>query len=255
MPLLSTVGYCHCCREQSEFIANNSWLRDYYLCKLCNSIPRQRHLQFILDSMFSTWESLAIHESSPSNNFIARWSQNYSHSQFFSDTKIGAYKDNVRCENLEQLTFKENSFDLFITQDVFEHVFNPAQAAKEIMRVLKPGGAHIFTTPKYQNISESYARAKLKHDGTVINIKDPMYHGNPIEDGYSLVTWDYGTDFEYLLSNWSGLPVTTYVTKDQSKGIDAEFIEVFVIRKIAAKKTRKNIFSAFKKRIDKLLPV
>ena len=43
------------------------------------------------------------------------------------------------------MTFQNESFDLFITQDVFEHVMEPNKAFKEIERVLKPGGAHVFT--------------------------------------------------------------------------------------------------------------
>ena len=43
------------------------------------------------------------------------------------------------------MTFENESFDLFITQDVFEHVMTPNKAFKEIERVLKPGGAHVFT--------------------------------------------------------------------------------------------------------------
>ncbi|MGQ0519368.1 class I SAM-dependent methyltransferase, partial [Bacillus sp. D-CC] len=51
----------------------------------------------------------------------------------------------IRCENLEDMTFQNESFDLFITQDVFEHVMEPKKAFKEIERVLKPGGALLYT--------------------------------------------------------------------------------------------------------------
>ncbi len=33
-----------------------------------------------------------------------------------------------------------------LTQDVFEHLFDPAAAFREIARTLQPGGAHVFTT-------------------------------------------------------------------------------------------------------------
>jgi hypothetical protein len=52
-----------------------------------------------------------------------------------------------------------------------------------------------------------------------------------VGDGRALVTWHYGDDFEHLLSQWSGLPVTTYVTRDKELGIDAKFNEAFVMRK------------------------
>jgi SAM-dependent methyltransferase len=39
------------------------------------------------------------------------------------------------------------AFDLYLTQDVFEHLFDPAAAFREIARTLRTGGAHVFTTP------------------------------------------------------------------------------------------------------------
>ncbi len=225
------IGYCHCCRENSEFESNESWLRDHYKCMKCNSIPRQRHLQKILDNFFSNWESQSVHESSPSNNFISTISKdNYSCSQFFNNVQPGHYFQNTRCENLEQLTFADEVFDIFITQDVLEHVFNPEKAVSEIMRVLKTGGAHIFTVPKHKSLQMSYPRAILKN-GQVTHLKVDEYHGNPIGDGRSLVTWDYGDDFEFLLHQWCGFPTVTYVTRDEYLGIDGEYLEVFVTRK------------------------
>lgn len=224
------IGYCHCCRKKVIFKINNPWLRDHYLCTSCGSIPRQRHIQYILDHKFRGWESMNIHESSPSNNFISRYCKSYSCSQFFPDVDLGGLYNNVRCENLEDLTFADESFDIFITQDVFEHIFNPDKAAKEIMRVLKPGGIHIFTAPKHKGIQESYARARLV-DGEIEYIHEEQYHGNPVGDGRALVTWDYGDDFEVLMKEWCGCETETYVMKNRKFGIDAEYIEVFVTKK------------------------
>ncbi len=225
-------GYCHCCRNSVVFFSNESWLRDYYRCSICNSIPRQRHIQYILDRYFGGWEGVKIHESSPSNDFIERYSKsNYSSSQFLPGISMGHYKDNIRCENLEKMTFHDNAFDIFVTQDVLEHVFNPDVAVREIMRVLKPGGAHIFTAPKHKSLKVSYPRATL-NDGEVFYLKEAEYHGNPIGDGRSLVTWDYGDDFELLLHKWCGFPSVTYVTRDESIGVDGEYLEVFVTRKL-----------------------
>ncbi len=225
-------GYCHCCRQETTFQSKESWLRDHYYCVNCHSIPRQRHIQYILDSFVPGWEALEIHESSPSNQFISQFCKGYSASQFFLDTPCGKTKNGMRCENLEQLTFPDDSFDLFITQDVFEHIFNPDVAAAEICRVLKPGGKHIFTAPKHKGLSRSRRRARLSQ-GKVENLLEEIYHGNPIGDGRSLVTWDYGDDFEFLLSRWTGCPTVTYVTRDRALGLDGEFIEVFVTQKPA----------------------
>ncbi len=45
-----------------------------------------------------------------------------------------------RSEDIEKQTFADESFDIVITQDVFEHLFHPGAAAREIARTLRPGG-------------------------------------------------------------------------------------------------------------------
>jgi SAM-dependent methyltransferase len=227
----SNPGFCHCCRENTVFEEKGEWLRDYYFCQKCGSIPRQRNLQNILDKFFPDWEKSIIHESSPSNNFLSRYCSNYSSSQFMERVQKGSYINGVQNQDLENLTFSDSTFQLFITQDVFEHIFNPDIAIREIMRVLKPGGSHVFTAPKHRNLKRSFRRAQLTESGEVANIHPEIYHGNPVGDGSSLVTWDWGDDFEDLLAKWSGYPVRTYVTRDRNLGLDGEYLEVFICRK------------------------
>ena len=224
------IGYCHCCRQESVFQMRGEWLRDLYVCLNCSSIPRQRHLQYVLDSYFRNWEEMDVHESSPSNNFVSRYCKNYTSSQYFQGSEAGSYVDGIRSENLESLSFPDNSFDLFITQDVFEHIFNPERAAREIMRVLRPGGAHVFTAPKHKGLPISITRARLVHS-RIEYLMEAVYHGNPIGDGKALVTWDYGDDFQSLMNRWTGCSTTNYITRDSALGIDGEFIDVFVTRK------------------------
>jgi SAM-dependent methyltransferase len=229
--LLKQNGYCHCCRSYVLFESYDTWLRDNFFCNKCRSIPRQRAIQYILDKFFPHYISSYIHESSPSNNFISQYCTNYSFSHFFEDVPLGKKNGiGIECQNIEKLTYEDNIFDIFITQEVMEHIFNPNLASKEIMRVLKPGGVYIFTVGKWKKLIKSYPRARLKND-KIDYLCEPEYHGNPIGNGRSLVTWYYGDDFEQLLSSWTSCVTTTYVTRDLSLGIDGEFLEVFVIRK------------------------
>src|SRR5258708_17416754 len=108
-----TAGYCHCCRSETVFESKEAWLRDFYKCRKCDSIPRQRHIQHILDRHLSGWEKLAVHESSPSNNFIAQYCDSYSSSEFFGDITPGEMKNGGRCGNLGKLTFADSLFDYF----------------------------------------------------------------------------------------------------------------------------------------------
>lgn len=144
---------------------------------------------------------------------------------------MGEEVDGIKCENISKLTFSDNSIDLFVTQDVLEHVMDPFVAFKEICRVLKPGGAHIFTTPWYKNLDKSKARVRLV-DGALQYLESPIYHGNPIDTNGSLVTYDYRLDFVELIYLESGLVTTFFLEYNRKKGLDAELLEVFVSRKI-----------------------
>jgi SAM-dependent methyltransferase len=224
-------GWCPCCRAESEFLETGPWLRDQYLCVRCRSIPRYRAINLTLDTYFHGWEKATVHESSPSYDFVGRYCERYSASHFFERVPLGTEHDGVRCENLEALTFVDGTFDIVVTQDVLEHVFQPDRAISEIMRVIKPGGAHVFTTPKHKGLAKTRQRASLM-DGVVSHLMEAQYHGNPIADGRSLVTWDYGDDFEVCVWQWCGYPTVTYVVRDRRFGLDGEYLEVFVTRKL-----------------------
>ena len=143
------------------FVIAGNWLRDQYFCLRCKSIPRQRHIQYVLDMIEPDWTSKKIHESSPSNSYISQHAKNYSSSQFLPDVEFGTLSSHgIRSENLEKLTFSTDFFDIFITQDVFEHIFNPERAAKEIARVLSPGGIYIFTAPNSKDCVEVFRERK-----------------------------------------------------------------------------------------------
>ncbi|MBH9645036.1 class I SAM-dependent methyltransferase [Burkholderia vietnamiensis] len=224
-------GYCPCCRNEVIFSSPREWLRDFYACQSCGSVPRQRHINAALDDLFPGWESKVIHESSPSGDFVARHAQHYSSSQYMSDAAPGSEVNGVRCENIEALTFADESVDLFVTQDVMEHVFDPGQALREIHRVLRPGGAYVFTAPTHVTLSASICRAQLRNDGSIEHLLPEAYHGNPVGDGRALVTWDYGMDAQHLFSEWSGSRVEVYDDPDPARGIEAELLRVYVVRK------------------------
>ena len=187
--VVSNAGYCHCCDSSTTFDARGEYLRDHYFCTRCGSIPRQRALAHVLSKWIPDWIDRSIHESSPSVQFLARRCRDYTVSQYFPDVPPGIVVDGVRCENLEMLTFADNQFDRFITQDVMEHVFDPPAAFGEIMRVVKPGGIHLVTVPisPYRADSECCA---TKNGDTMCYLKEPNYHGNPIFEQGILVTWN-----------------------------------------------------------------
>jgi SAM-dependent methyltransferase len=182
------------------------------------------------------WAQRRIHEGSPGSRgasvILKRDCPNYIGTQFFPDVRRGAYRDGVRCEDLEQQTFDSESFDLVITQDVMEHVFHPDRAYREIWRTLKSGGLYIHTTPIYKDRVTTERRASLGLDGTVIHHAEPEYHGNPIDPGGSLVTFHYGYDLAELIAEWTPFDIEIRRFHQRSTGIVAEFSEVIICTKV-----------------------
>ena len=97
----------------------------------------------------------------------------YVPSHYCPNVAAGEIVNGVRCEDLEKLSFGDESFDLHVTQDVFEHLFDPAAAFREIARTLRPGGAHVFTTPFVRKNEPTQFCASLAPDGTIVHLMEP----------------------------------------------------------------------------------
>ncbi|MCJ7439408.1 MAG: class I SAM-dependent methyltransferase [Acidimicrobiia bacterium] len=104
-------------------------------------------------------------------------------------------------QNLEQLTFADDSFDLVITGDVLEHVRLDDRALREIARILRPGGIFIFTVPHTRDQQDTIMKV-LVHDpenpGADEIIGVPEYHRSPgAEEGGSVLSYRvYGTEID-----------------------------------------------------------
>jgi SAM-dependent methyltransferase len=224
-------GHCPVCGTAARFVVYGDWLRDLYLCARCGSKPRERALMSVLQACAPHWRNLRMHESSPggpSSDALRRGCRGYLGSHYWPDLAPGAMRDGFRCENLEAQTFRDGSFDLVITQDVMEHVFEPALAYREIARTLAPGGRHIFTTPMSRAIPQSVVCARKRSDGSIEHLRPPEYHGNPIDEKGALVTIWYGDDLGMLVERASQLPTTIHLLDDPYRGIAGEFLEVMV---------------------------
>lgn len=106
----------------------------------------------------------------------------------------GQYHNGILCADLTDLPFDD------YTLDVFEHLFDPALAIKEIFRVLKTGGVYFMTVPLER---QHEATEKACNDNTLVHIPTTMsmikgveleYHGNPVDDKGAVVTYYYGYD-------------------------------------------------------------
>lgn len=93
-------------------------------------------------------------------NLNANWRNTYPSPEWFE-------RFNVVESDLEtqKIPFDDNSFDAVLFTEVLEHVgiTHPHAIIDEMVRVLKPGGVIIFSTPNVCNISNLYALLKGKN--------------------------------------------------------------------------------------------
>ena len=227
---------CSICQKTTFFYAEGPWLREKKRCVRCGSIPRWRALFQVLETHTSQWKSMSIHESSPYGAVSKKLKEGcsqYTPTYFFPEVPSGFFKNGFRCENLEKQSFEDQSFDVVVTQDVLEHVSDPRAVFQEIHRTLKNDGKHVFTVPR--DISQPTEKRVKFNNNEIIYLKDPEYHGNPIDNKGSLVVTDWGNDLCDLIFQWTGMKTEVISYNDDGGKADEDSIEVFVSRKIAKK--------------------
>jgi len=232
---LRYYGICPVCNARVLYEAHDTWLRDSLLCTKCQSIPRERALMMQINRHFPERINIAIHESSPASRGVSLILKNqcpgYLETHYFPSLPKGSVVKGFKNEDLENQTFPDETFDLVVTQDVMEHVYDPAKAFKEIARTLKSGGAHIFTVPLINRHKPSEVWATKGMDGKPVFKYQPEYHGNPVDPEGSPVTMHWGFDIVDFIRESSGLETTIEYMYNLEYGLWAEFNEVLVSRK------------------------
>ena len=195
------TGKCTICGA-TRFVYSEKWKN--YRCTECNSAPRQRRIHYILNKYIKDWDNIRVMEFAPINNWIMKKAKNYVATQYYPDKKLGDKVGRFENQNIENLTCENGSYDLFLVEDIFEHIFDPQKAISELMRSLSKNGYIIGTVPlenKHRN-KKTQKVAIIDENSKISYIKEPRYHGNPIPTSGSLVVWEYGDDFEDILTEW-----------------------------------------------------
>ena len=230
--ILEHEGFCCLCDKRVVFRATGQYFRNTLRCSECNLGPRHRAIFWNLNKFVPNWRSMDVHESSPGGDKVsqrlAKEAKSYIPTQWDPSIPFGTlHPKGYRSEDLQNQTFPDESFDLVVTQDVFEHIFQPDKAIKEIARTLRPNGAFIATVPIILRREQTRRRASLI-DGRIVHHLPPEYHGNPVSKDGSLVTIDWNYDIVSYLQFHSGLSFVMFHTDNIDVGIRGEHIEVLI---------------------------
>jgi tetratricopeptide (TPR) repeat protein/glycosyltransferase involved in cell wall biosynthesis len=245
---LSYDDTCNFCGEQQTFYKNHNSLREGYQCCNCKSSLRYRGQAEAIIQIFAKpnitllkdlaqdrgFQQLSIYEPGVIGPFRKYFSNcsNYVNSYFWSDVTPGDYKDGLQCQNLENLTYDSDRFDLVITSDIMEYIRHPWQAFQEIWRVLKPGGYHIFSIPVQVPMREkTFYRVDTSGDQD-IHLVEARYHSAPKPQGgrqESLVYVDFGEDLIEELEKMNYQ--VTVLSPDYQANCDIHRLITFVSKK------------------------
>ncbi|CAN7468557.1 class I SAM-dependent methyltransferase [Phyllobacterium sp. LjRoot231] len=137
---------------------------------------------------FSKLEILEINEASDLTKWLAK----------MPNRSLAAYPS----IDMQNMPYRDGSFDLVVHSDTLEHIENPIKALRECKRVLRPGGLLAFTIPVIVG-RMSRSRKGMKKS----------YHGFPDtgSDDY-LVHTEYGADMwqQVIAAGFESVKIHTF---------------------------------------------
>jgi SAM-dependent methyltransferase len=194
---LTEFRRCKACHRATVIVALGP-NEEFHLCIRCRANLRYELLAGYLRQAFPNIEKLDILEldyRSPLQPLLAK-ARNYTRSFYRGNVEPGTVReDGAVCQDITRLTFADSALDLIVSSDVLEHVPDAAAAFRESARVLRPGGAHVFTVPPRPSTRK---RASLER-GQPVHLVEPEYHYDPLDPAGILTYWDYGPDIATVL--------------------------------------------------------
>lgn len=130
--------------------------------------------------------------------YLRRRFHNLTISEFYDDVRPGDFKKGVQCQDVQHLTYPDQTFDLVTCTEVFEHVPDDIRGFREIFRVLKDGGHFIFTA----SLGDQQATVERSavQDNTVVHLLPPRYHHDRLRGKNAVLVFrNYGYDISARL--------------------------------------------------------
>jgi SAM-dependent methyltransferase len=164
-------------------------------CLWCLSTFRHRAVGTVLDRL-GLPRHARVYELSSRGALCRYLRRTFAHvtvSELFDGVPPGGFRGRVQCQDVQQLTYGDASFDLVTSTEVFEHVPDDARAFAEVHRVLRAGGVLVFTVPLMET-EPTRERARLVN-GALVHLVEPEYHGDRLRGRRGVLAFrTYGPD-------------------------------------------------------------
>lgn len=173
-------------------------------CLGCRSVPVHRAVWTVFRDRFGGaldgLRVLHIGGHGALHEHLLKSCPGYVPTEYFPDVPLGAIGPNgLVCQDVRKLTYPDDTFDAVVSTEVFEHVAGYEAGFREIGRVLKPGGAHVFRVP-IDHDGPTVERAREEPDGRITHLLPPAYHQDPLRAEGILVFQDFGPDIDRIIT-------------------------------------------------------
>lgn len=194
MPMLVDYEACH---VEADGSRTPNW-RERLVCRGCQMNNRQRLVAKLVQQAAAPYDRPKVYlmeQVTPIFEWLRTLNTIEVHgSEYLGPAhKAGSRIRGVRHEDIMNLSYPDDSFDLIVSNDVMEHIPDPERALRECFRVLKRGGTVLATFPFHSAHETTRIRASLVGN-TIEHLLPPEYHGNPLSSSGSLVFRDFGWD-------------------------------------------------------------
>ncbi len=239
----SRGGRCAVCGKRTAFVVTDPGNpRENAFCVWCGSISRNRHVaRCIVDTFadrgvrrfgdLAEVQGLRVYNLSAGDAFAGVWGErpHIVYSEYWEDCASGERRNGVICQDVQALSFDDETFDLVVSQDVLEHVPDWRRGLTEVHRVLKIGGWHIFTVP-VDPTAATTARFE-KRGGELAPVAPMEMHGDPLRG--TIVTYTtFGRDLLDYLRDTGWEASLRVSTREEERRWGTFGSSTFVARKV-----------------------
>ena len=167
--------------------------REGHACATCQMSKRVRMLLWSVRKQFPVSGGLRVLHFNQINHLgpALRSLGDVTETCYLAGLERGVRVGELLNEDISELTFPSNHFDLAVHSETLEHLFDFAEGLSEVERVLKPGGVQIYTVPLLHHRS-TRQRMQQASGGRVLHLLPHSCHG---KEGEFPVVWEFGGDF------------------------------------------------------------
>ena len=148
-----------CGNKYKKFLPAGVAKRNNAVCPCCDSFERHRLLWLYIQNKIDSHMNIRLLHFAPEKSLKEKFS--YVDNMVYITTDL--YESNVSINSdIQNLPFKESTFDAVICSHVLEHIPDDTKAMKEILRVMKNGGWAVLQVPINEDLEKTFEDPSIK---------------------------------------------------------------------------------------------